>query len=184
MISAAFDLEANGLINYDVAQSEYQPSIIEFGGMRSDGQSLKCLIKPPTPIIPEVEKITQITNEMVKDESSFRVVFPSIVLFFKGVDMLFTYNGMGYDLPVMMHNLIANGLQYQFPWPVRHIDIMLAATDYMGMKGKTGNKYPKLSELHEFLFKEKFEDSHRALPDAVATMRCAKELIKRKVVRL
>jgi hypothetical protein len=61
---------------------------------------------------------------------------------------------------------------------------MTASADYAGMKGKTGNKPPKLTELFKFLFDRDFPDAHRALEDASATMQCAFELGKRGIIKL
>jgi DNA polymerase III epsilon subunit-like protein len=40
-------------------------------------------------------------------------------------------------------------------------------------------KWPKLEELHRFLFKEDFEDAHNAQGDVRATARCFFELVRR-----
>src|SRR5690625_4710515 len=42
-------------------------------------------------------------------------------------------------------------------------------------------KLPTLTELHEFLFNEKFEEAHNATADVEATTRCFFELIRRRV---
>ena len=41
-------------------------------------------------------------------------------------------------------------------------------------------KFPKLEELHQFLFNEKITDSHNATRDVVATARCFFELLRTK----
>jgi len=47
--------------------------------------------------------------------------------------------------------------------------------------GKGGSfKLPNLSELHEFLFNEKFQEAHNASADVEATTRCFLELIRRR----
>lgn len=45
------------------------------------------------------------------------------------------------------------------------------------------NKWPKLQELHQILFKEAFADAHSALADVEACRRCFFELRKREVIR-
>lgn len=42
-------------------------------------------------------------------------------------------------------------------------------------------KLPTLTELHEFLFNEKFEEAHNATADVEATTRCFFELIRRRI---
>ena len=48
------------------------------------------------------------------------------------------------------------------------------------LSGGRGGKYklPTLTELHEFLFNEKFKDAHNASADVEATSRCLLELIR------
>lgn len=48
--------------------------------------------------------------------------------------------------------------------------------------GRSGNKWPKLEELHEILFNEKFEGAHDALNDVHATRRCYYELKDRGIL--
>lgn len=43
-------------------------------------------------------------------------------------------------------------------------------------------KYPRLSELHRFLFGKDFDGAHGAQADTVATARCFFELVKRKFI--
>lgn len=51
------------------------------------------------------------------------------------------------------------------------------------LPGGKGGKYklPTLTELHEYLFGEKFEEAHNATADVEATTRCFLELVKREV---
>lgn len=185
MIIASLDLETTGLIEPE-APAEYQPRITEIGCVvfeNGSSETFSTFVHPEIDIPAEVQKITGITLEMVKDAPNFREAFKEFSKFMTGVDKLITFNGPGYDLPVLMFNLKRYNLQYQFPWPRLHLDLMTASSDYLGMQGKTGNKNPKLTELYKFLFDEDFP-AHRALNDAEATLRCAKELAKRKVIEL
>jgi len=52
-----------------------------------------------------------------------------------------------------------------------------------GLKNKAGRaKWPKLSELYEYLFGESFEGAHDAYEDISATKRCFFELVSRGIV--
>jgi len=55
---------------------------------------------------------------------------------------------------------------------------MLKTTSLCKLPNKYGNgyKWPKLSELHNFLFNEDFADAHDALGDIRATIKCFFEL--------
>jgi len=57
---------------------------------------------------------------------------------------------------------------------------MKSSTTLCGLKNKNGApKWPKLTELYEFLFGETFENQHDALADVMATRRCYYELKRR-----
>ena len=53
---------------------------------------------------------------------------------------------------------------------------MLSSTNYCGIPGPYGNKWPKLQELHAKLFREVFPDAHNALADVRACSKCYFEL--------
>jgi len=55
-------------------------------------------------------------------------------------------------------------------------------TDYVGIEGYYGYKWPKLSELHYHLFGEDFEGAHNSKNDVAATSKCFFELKKRGVI--
>lgn len=56
---------------------------------------------------------------------------------------------------------------------------MKETTKLVGAQGPRGLKWPKLIELHEFLFDKGFDGAHDALEDVLATERCLVELCKR-----
>jgi DNA polymerase III epsilon subunit-like protein len=54
-----------------------------------------------------------------------------------------------------------------------------------GLKNKAGKpKWPKLTELHQHLFGESFDDAHDAYADITATKRCFFELVNRSVINV
>lgn len=59
---------------------------------------------------------------------------------------------------------------------------MKSSTDYCKLPGKKGFKSPRLSELHQVLFGNGFDNAHNALADVEATARCFWELKKRGIV--
>ena len=60
---------------------------------------------------------------------------------------------------------------------------MKVSTSYCGFKNKAGRpKWPRLEELHNFLFSEDFDGAHDALADVRATRRCYYELVERGVI--
>lgn len=62
---------------------------------------------------------------------------------------------------------------------------MRVSTDWCKLPkldGRPGHKYPKLPELHYFLFKRGFDGEHDALQDTLACMRCYFELMRLDVI--
>lgn len=57
----------------------------------------------------------------------------------------------------------------------RRIDTMRASQRLFG-------KWPRLSQLHEYLFEEEMVGAHGALADTLATQKCYNELVKRKLI--
>jgi len=191
MIFAALDIEATGLINPDLSDPNYQPGIVEFGAIRwaeSDRglevapRELILRINPEMNISKGATEVHGITDEHVSKELTFKGAFSKIAEFFTGVGTLITFNGKAYDMPVIMFNLQRYNLQYQFPWPRIHIDVMHSSADYVGLQGKTSNKVPKLTELYKFLFDKELEGAHNAYEDAKATKECYQELRNRRVI--
>ena len=56
---------------------------------------------------------------------------------------------------------------------------------FCGLKNKANRpKWPKLEELYEILFDEKFDDAHDAFADISATAKCFFELVDRELIVL
>lgn len=64
------------------------------------------------------------------------------------------------------------------------LDTQLTSTDYVAIPGGIGGgfKWPKLSELHQKLFNQNFDEAHNATADVVATARCFFELVRLNVI--
>ncbi|MBN1649811.1 MAG: DNA polymerase III subunit alpha [Bacteroidales bacterium] len=64
------------------------------------------------------------------------------------------------------------------------IDTKDDSTSYCALPGGRGGgfKWPKLEELHEKLFGEKFSEAHNAAADVEATSRCFLELVRLEVI--
>ena len=61
-------------------------------------------------------------------------------------------------------------------------DTMLLSTNYVKIRNSRGYKWPTLSELHQKLFYEDFNDAHSADADVDATAKCFFELKRRGVI--
>ena len=65
---------------------------------------------------------------------------------------------------------------------LRRICTMEAATPLLRLPGKYGWKFPRLEELHHYLFDGAFDGAHDAMNDVKATARCFFEMQRRGVI--
>jgi len=98
------------------------------------------------------------------------------------VDTLVAHN-MNFDFNILAAEAIRYGLRAKTKVS-RKVCTMESSTDLLKLRGgfRGGYKWPKLVELHEFLFAEGFEGAHDALVDVNACARCFFELKKRGVL--
>ncbi len=88
-----------------------------------------------------------------------------------------------FDLKITGSELLRNGFNNMLE-DKPYVDTMTESTNYCALPGGRGGgfKYPKLSELHQKLFDETFEEAHNAAADVVATTRCFLELARINVI--
>lgn len=91
------------------------------------------------------------------------------------VDNIVGHN-VKYDINVLKAECIRRGVEHPFGGKTVYCT-MLGSTDYcrLGWNGR-GYKWPKLTELYQYLFGEQFEDAHNSLADVIATYKCFFEL--------
>ena len=178
----ALDLETTGLLNKDSDDPHQQPGIVQIGlvcwelGDQTYKWTYKAAVDPERPFEEEAKQGTGLDEEYYKDAPNFRGIFVEFAEHLLGIKHLITFNGPSFDLLVLRHQLDRYGLWHRMPWPIHSHDLMKISMDVLNLQGKTGNKHPKLVELHTELFGEGFEGAHDALNDAEATMRCAIKL--------
>lgn len=106
------------------------------------------------------------------------------------VDSILAHNA-NFDLPVIKSEFVRRGKETALLLfnTLPHVCTMKATVDLLKIpfNGSNGNssklyKYPRLSELHIWLFQEDFPDAHAALVDVQATVRCVVELVKRDLL--
>ena len=187
----ALDFESTGLLKADTDDPTQQPGIVEIGVVKRISNTsniewfnFQKLIDPETHFEDEAQKISGITAAETYGKPNFREVFMDFAQFVLGADYLFTFNGSGFDIPLLQFNLRRYGLETRFPWPPIQYDIMKCAFNVTNMQGKTGNKYPKLIELYTSFFGEEFTNQHRALEDAQATMKCGLHMIEKGYIQI
>lgn len=80
-------------------------------------------------------------------------------------------HNMSFDEKIVGAEFLRNKWANPIPSKSR-ICTMQKTTDFVAIPGNYGNKWPKLSELHQKLFGIDFEEAHNAAADINATARC------------
>ena len=91
-------------------------------------------------------------------------------------------HNMSFDYNVVGAEMIRAGLRADSK--KEKVCTMTISTDLMKLPGrfKGTYKFPKLEELHQFLFQDAFDGAHDALVDVMACVRCFFELVNRGVI--
>jgi len=92
-------------------------------------------------------------------------------------------HNLQFDENVIGAEFLRQGLKIPFHGKKR-ICTMVESTEYCCLPGRSGHKWPTLSELHEVLFGEYVKESHDAEADVATCAKCFFELKRRRVVRI
>lgn len=169
MITVVFDTETTNLAMVEAANIEQQPRIIEFAAIKLDAngdelERLDLLVDPGMPIPEEAQRITGITDEMVKGQPRMPAIWPRIANFMVGANVLVAHN-LPFDLSVMRYEAERLGKLTAFPWPPRQICTVERSLQLKGYKLNLG-------DLYELAFGERFSGAHRAMVDVEALVKC------------
>ncbi len=190
-----FDTETTGLPKrYDapVSDTDNWPRCVQLAWQlhENDGrlaEHKEYLIKPEGFIIPfEAETIHGISTGLAQKEGvSLEMAIQEFLAALDKTDFLVGQN-LQFDVNILgaeLHRLgIENTLAKK---PI--LDTCTEVTaELLKLPGGRGGKFklPTLSELHQYLFDEKFEEAHNASADVEATARCFFELKRRKTYSL
>jgi uncharacterized protein (TIGR02145 family) len=142
------------------------------------------IIKPDGFTIPtEASNVHGITTEMAKQRGSdINDVFELFLIHLKRSKMIVAHN-MAFDEKIIGSELIRLGKENVIVAKEK-VCTMLKTVDLCKIEGPYGYKWPKLEELHRYLFNHDFEGAHDALADIQATAKCFWELKNRGVIHL
>jgi len=160
-----FDTETTGLTLHPRAKDEFQPRIIEWGGLLVDerGNELKeldVLINPGKPIPEHITSITGITDADVANQPPFSVAAQMLKPLFAAADVLVAHN-LPFDHTMMELELRRAHLLDDWPWPKLNMCTVQEHAEEWGYR-------PKLTELYSFYTGHPLAQSHRALDDVRA----------------
>ena len=151
-----FDLETTGL---DVSKDRIVQIAVVKINLSNEREEKKVLVNPTIPIPKEASDVHGITDEMVNDKPTFKQVAKSFYEYIEGYD-LYGYNIIGYDLPLLVEELLRAGVEYNFD-NVRIVDVM---SIYKKLHPRT------LSACYNYYTGKILEGSHDALNDTRATV--------------
>jgi DNA polymerase III epsilon subunit-like protein len=176
-----FDTETTALIDNIAKPLKDQPQIAELYAQKLDDRTLETVgewhsLFKVREMSADATRITGLTTEFLSDQAPFPVKVPQLIDFFLGERILVGHN-LAYDRDMLVIELRRLGMDYKFPWPVRHICTVEATEAFTGYR-------LNLQALHEKLFGRGFDGAHRAKADVEATAACVRELVSRGVLEL
>lgn len=158
-----FDLETTGLdlVRDRIIQISYIK--VKPGDRDGDEERKSLFVNPERPIPNDVQKLTGITEEMVKDAPTFKQIAKNLAATFNGCDFA-GYNSNHFDVPMLAEEFLRAGVDFDFSRS-RLID---AQTIFFRHEPRN------LAAAYRFFTGHKMEDdfrAHRADQDTEATYR-------------
>ena len=202
-----FDTETNGLIPKYFSQITDMPRVVQLSWIVADedGQIEKeCdyLIKPiDFDLYEDSIKVHGITKEKAMNQGiEIKTIISMFITDLNRCHAIVGHN-ISFDIQVIWAEFIRLNIPYGLT--IKEMPFyctMYLSVDYCKLPLITGHGYrysifnalrsnnrynyklPKLTELYEFLFNEKFYNAHDAKADIKATVKCFFELLKRNVI--
>lgn len=175
-----FDTETTGLPknwNAPVTDTNNWPRMVQIAWILYDEQGTELgrndhIVQPVNYTIPAgTAKIHGITTKRAKEEGiDLKMVLEEFQNHINLETILVAHN-IAFDEKILGAEYLREKMDNPLPYQ-RKICTMRGTTDFVGIKGKRGYKWPNLSELHKKLFGRDFEDAHNAAADIEATARC------------
>ena len=185
-----FDTETTGIPrNYKAAVSDLQnwPRLVQLAWLLIDDEahevaSAEYIARPVGFTIPvDAARIHGITTEIAAAKGvDIGTILDAVMPDIGKASVLVAHN-MSFDEKILGAELLRAGRPNVVESRKRQCT-MEGATDYCGLPGRYGYKWPTLQELHTKLFNAPFEGVHRALVDVRACARCYFELRRLKVM--
>lgn len=183
-----FDTETSGFINKNLpADHPEQAWIMQIAFILSDEKRIytefSSLIRADgRSCTPGAQAIHQIyTEECNKGGMSENALFDIIArTFFEPENLLIAHN-YSFDIELLCQYIERNDCKIEAEnlRKISYFCTMKNSTNLCKLPGRFGKyKWPKLTELHRFLFDEDFEGAHDALADVRATRKCYYRLME------
>jgi DNA polymerase-3 subunit epsilon len=179
-----FDTETTGLIKWNQVLTRDTvhtfPNIVQLSWVMMDTETLKLkeydYIISAKNIPEETTAIHGITQGMNKQQGFwFTLIYDILEICLQECDLIIGHN---LDFDIQMINVEC--MRYNIPvnWNKPTYCTMKNTTHICKiLKENYGYKWPKLSELHQFLFEESPANLHNALIDVIVCLRCYYKLV-------
>jgi len=167
-----FDTETTGL---DVQKEHIiQLSLVKFDTdtwERIDTRDWYILPEGEFTIPAEAEAVHHISKDFLLENGvSLRSVYDELIAFTNDCDML-SYNGNGYDAPILYYNLKRLGLSFDFEHRIWYDALLLERIHTAGMVNENGEKvHNNLTAAYTRYYGHPFEGAHNSLDDVLATI--------------
>lgn len=183
-----FDTETSGLPKkehcWDVHYNEY-PYILSMAWRYKDKSHYYLIHQEGRKVPAAATKVNNITTAMANN--------PDVTISFAEAYLRFIEHALecsnivGHNIYFDISMFKANTLRHFGPLSKEGNRCLVALDkekriDTMRATIKLFGKWPKLIQLHEYLFNKGFNEQHDALEDVMATERCFNELKKRKLI--
>ncbi|SCY42638.1 DNA polymerase III, alpha subunit [Nonlabens sp. Hel1_33_55] len=184
-----FDTETTGLpkdYKAPITETDNWPRVVQIAWQLHDDMGnlvdhQDYLIQPDGFDIPyDSERIHGISTALAQEEGH-----PIVEILEKFNDALEMTNFVvGHNIKFDLNVTGAEFIRAQIENSLQELPVLDTCTEHTAQLcqlpgGRYGKfKLPKLGELHEFFFKESFEEAHNATADVVATTRCFLELVR------
>lgn len=131
----------------------------------------------------EAIKIHSITQEYAAAHGTeLSIVLNKLQLDVQDSKYLIAHN-IDFDYAVVLCELVRMKQPIDYFTSLKQICTMKSSTDYCAIKTSRGNKYPKLEELYQKLFKQSLNTKHNSKTDAEACMKSFKALYNRNIIK-
>ncbi len=188
-----FDTETTGIPRNKTApltDLENWPRLVQIAWQLHDANGKliaqhNYIIKPEGFDIPyKAEQIHGVsTKRAITEGHDISIVFEAFIF-----DLGRTKQLVGHNIEFDVNIIGAEFLRKQIPIDdflnLKKVDTGIVSIDFCQLSGGIGGrlKMPRLTELHEKLFKKNFGDAHDAAYDVAATARCFFGLITKKII--
>lgn len=180
------DTETSDMVKWKLPFDDpSQPWIVQLGMILSDENRIyhevgMIIYNQERTIQPGAQKIHGISEKVSHKYGTDEQLIADIIAEFCVLSDILICHNTSFDLILTDGLMKWRGFE-QYREKLKIFCTMINSTNLCKLPGRYGNyKWPKLQELHKFLFGHEFEDAHDALSDVRATRRCYYEMKRRE----